>query len=89
MPHLPIIEPEHATGELAAVYERMKQRKMNPAYRPSHGGVPAIVRAHSLDPVLMPKVFAVSSLVNGGGPLTWPQREMVATATSVLNQCFY
>jgi hypothetical protein len=89
MPHLPIIEPDQATGDLAAVYERMKMRKMNPAYTPSHGGVPGIVRAHSLDAGLMPKVFGLSSIVNGGGPLTWPQREMVATATSVLNQCFY
>lgn len=89
MTHLPIIEPEHATGDLAAVYERMRARKMNPAYKPSHGGVPGIVRAHSLDAGLMPKVFAVSSIVNGSGPLTWSQREMVATATSVLNQCFY
>ncbi len=89
MPHLQIVDPENATGELAEVYERMKARKINPAYRPAHGGVPGIIRAHSLDPALMPRVFAVSGLVNGSGPMTWPQRETIAMATSILNQCFY
>ena len=89
MPHLRIIEPDAATGALAEVYQRMRARKMNPAYRPAHGGVPGIIRAHSLDPDLMVRVFALSGLVNGAGPMTWPQRELVAATTSVLNQCFY
>jgi hypothetical protein len=89
VPHLTIVEPEHATGELAEVYARMRARKMNPAYTPSHGGVPGIIRAHSLDPALMPRVFAVSGVINGQGPLPWHDRELVAAATSILNQCFY
>ncbi len=89
MPHLRIIDPADATGDLAAVYERMRGRKMQPVYQPSHGGLPGIIRAHSLDAALMPRVFATSGTVNGAGPLSWAHRELVAAATSRLNQCFY
>jgi hypothetical protein len=89
MSHLRIIEPGDATGDLAAVYERMKSRPMPPVYKPSHGGVPGIIRAHSLDAGLVPKVFGFSSGVNQGGPLAWPERELIAATTSRLNQCFY
>ena len=89
MPHLRIIEPAQASGVLAEVYRRMQGRPMPPVYRPAHGGVPGIIRAHSLDAALMPLVFAFSSGVNQAGPLTWPQRELIAAITSRLNQCFY
>ena len=89
MPHLRIIEPEDAIGPLAEVYSRMAGRPMPPAYRPIHGGLAGIIRAHSLDAALMPRVFAFSGGVNQSGPLAWPQRELIAAATSRLNQCFY
>jgi hypothetical protein len=89
MSHLRIIEPSEASGALAEVYDRMKGRSMPPVYRPTHGGVPGIIRAHSLDAGVMQRVFAFSSGVNQGGPLTWPQRELIAAITSRLNQCFY
>lgn len=89
MPHLTIIDPADATGELAAVYEKMKGRKMQPVYQPAHGGLPGIIRAHSLDVGLMTRVFATSGAVNGQGPLSWPHRELIASTTSRLNQCFY
>ena len=89
MPHLTIIEPADATGPLAAVYEKIKERKMPPIYKPSHGGPPGIIRAHSLDAALIPRVFGFSSGVNQAGPLSWPQRELIAALTSRLNQCFY
>jgi hypothetical protein len=89
MAHLRIIDPADATGALAQVYERMKARPSPPVYRPAHGGVAGIIRAHSLDAGLMPVVFGFSSGVNQAGPLTWPQRELVAVTTSRLNQCFY
>ena len=89
MPHLAIIEPSDATGALAEIYQKMRARKMPPVYQPSHGGVPGIIRAHSLDAGLMPRVFGFSSGVNQAGPLTWPQRELIAATTSRLNQCFY
>jgi hypothetical protein len=87
--HLRIIEPTDATGALAEVYERMRSRPMPAVYKPAHGGVPGIVRAHSLDPALMPRVFGFSSGVNQGGPLAWAERELIAATTSILNQCFY
>jgi hypothetical protein len=89
MSHLTIIDPAHATGELAAIYDRMAARKMQPVYQPAHGGLPGIVRAHSLDSGLMGRVFATSSAVNGQGPLSWASRELIAATTSRLNQCFY
>lgn len=89
MASLQMIDPAHATGPLAEAFDRMRSRKMNPAYQTLHGGLPGIVRAHSLDAQLMGKVFALSGLVNGAGPMSWPHRELVAATTSVLNQCFY
>lgn len=89
MPHLTIIEPHEASGLLAEAYAVMSARPMPPVYRPSHGGLAGIIRAHSLDPELMPAVFAFSGGVNRSGPLSWPHRELVAAATSRLNQCFY
>jgi hypothetical protein len=89
MPHLRIIDPADATGALADVYARMTGRPMPAVYRPSHGGVPGIIRAHSLDAGLIPRAFGFSAGVNQAGPLTWAQREMVASITSRLNQCFY
>jgi hypothetical protein len=89
MPHLRLIEPEQASGRLREIYERMQARPLPPAYRPHHGGLAGIIRAHSLDPELMLRVFSLSANVNGQGPLSWPQREFVNTLTSRLNQCFY
>jgi hypothetical protein len=89
MSHLRIIEPSEASGALAEVYERMKGRPAPPVYRPAHGGLAGIIRAHSLDAGLMPRVFAFSGGVNQSGPMTWPQRELIAAVTSRLNQCFY
>lgn len=78
-----------ATGELRDVYDRMRERPMPPAYRPSHGGVPGIVEAHGLDPALIAKVFGASTTLNGAGPLSWTERELVNALTSRLNQCLY
>lgn len=80
---------EAATGALREIFERMRQRPLPPVYRPPHGGVPGIVAMHSLDPDLIPKVFATSTTLNGAGPLAWPERELVNATTSRLNQCFY
>lgn len=80
---------EASTGELRAVYDRMLARPLPPAYRPQHGGAPGIIQAHSLDPALIPRVFATSTTLNGAGPLAWPERELVNAMTSRLNQCLY
>ncbi len=87
--HLPIVEPADATGPLAEVYARMRERPAPPVYRPAHGGLAGIIRAHSLDAALMARVFGFSAGVNQAGPLPWSDRELVAAVTSRLNQCFY
>ena len=90
MPHLRIIDPTEATGALAELYDRMRSRPAPEIYRPAHGGIAGIIRAHSLDAALMPCAFGFSGCVNQApGPLTWPERELIATVTSRLNQCFY
>jgi len=86
---LPIIGYHESTGELREVYDRMRARPLPPTYRPSHGGVPGIIEAHSLDPMLIGKVFGTSTTLNGAGPLSWPERELVNALTSRLNQCLY
>ena len=86
---LPYFGYAESTGELREIYDRMRERPLPPVYRPSHGGAPGIITAHSLDPQLIPKVFGTSSTLNGAGPLSWPERELINTITSRLNQCFY
>jgi hypothetical protein len=89
MTHVRVISYAESSGSLRQVYDRMRERPLPVAYRPAHGGAPGIVQAHSLDPALMPLVFSFSTQVNGHGPLTWPQRELVNAVTSRLNQCLY
>lgn len=86
---LAIIGYEASRGELRGIYDKMRERPLPPVYRPSHGGAPGIITAHSLDPALIPRVFSTSSTLNGAGPLSWPERELVNATTSRLNQCFY
>jgi hypothetical protein len=86
---LPVVDFAAATGTLRGIYERMRERPLPEVYRPSHGGVPGIVAAHSLDPELIPTVFGCSTTLNGAGPLSWDERELVNALTSRLNQCLY
>ena len=86
---LAIIADDRATGALREIYDKMRERPLPKVYRPPHGGAPGIITAHSLDPLLIPRVFGCSSTLNGAGPLTWPERELVNAITSRLNQCFY
>jgi hypothetical protein len=77
-----------ATGALAEAYEAMDARPMPPPYRPSHGDMAGIIRAHSLDPELMRRTFGVSAALAGTG-LAWAERELLASVTSRTNECFY
>ena len=86
---LAIIGYDASRGQLRETYDKMRERPLPPVYRPLHGGAPGIITAHSLDPALIPRVFATSSSLNGAGPLAWPERELVNATTSRLNQCFY
>jgi len=83
------IDAHEATGPLAAVYARMRERPMPKAYLPPHGGTPGIIRAHSLDPKLIELVFGGMSASLATDTLPWPLRELVNTATSRINQCLY
>jgi hypothetical protein len=86
---LSLIAKTDATGALRDVYEELGKRPLPAVYRPSHGGAPGILRAHSLDPDAMRRVFRFSGNLNGAGPLSWKERELVNSTTSRLNQCFY
>lgn len=86
---LTIIGHAASTGALRETYETMLARPLPPVYRPAHGGAAGIISAHSLDAALIPRVFGCSSTLNGAGPLTWSERELVNATTSRLNQCFY
>jgi alkylhydroperoxidase family enzyme len=79
---------EQATGALADAYAAMDNRPMPPVYRPSHGDAPGIIRAHSLDPELLRRTFSVSGAL-ATTQLPWADRELLASATSRTNQCFY
>lgn len=89
MAHLPVTWFKDATGELRETYAQMMARPLPSVYRPAHGDAPGIIRAHSLDAGAMRHAFRFSGSVNGAGPLTWPERELVNTTTSQLNQCLY
>lgn len=89
MPHLSITDARDATGELKEAYAELAARPLPEVYRPKHGDAPGIIRAHSLDPRGMLRVFRTSGVLNRGGPLSWPQRELVNSSVSRLNQCFY
>ncbi len=77
-----------ATGALAEAYAAMDDRPMQPVYVPSHGDAAGIIRAHSLDPELLRRTFAVSGAL-ATTALPWPDRELLASVTSRTNQCFY
>jgi alkylhydroperoxidase family enzyme len=77
-----------ADAPLAAAYAAMDNRPMPPVYRPPHDDAPGIIRAHSLDPELLRRTFAVSGAL-AQSPLPWADRELLASVTSRTNQCFY
>ena len=83
------IDEHEATGELAMIYSRLRERPMPSVYRAPHGGAPGIVLAHSLDPTLMALTFGGMSASNASDTLSWPLRELINTSTSLANQCFY
>jgi hypothetical protein len=78
---LSVCEYADSSGVLREVYDAMREQPLPQVYRPAHDGVPGIIAAHSLDPQLLRRVFAASKTLNGAGPLTWPERELVNTIT--------
>jgi hypothetical protein len=77
-----------AVGELAETYATMAARPIPEVYRPPHDDAPGIIRAHSLDPELMRRTFAISGSLHRTA-LGWADRELISSVTSRTNECFY
>jgi hypothetical protein len=90
MAWIQLIGRRDADSALGMIYDRMAARAMPAVYQPPHGDAPGIIRAHSLDPSLMPLVFGgMSASLAAGDTLAWEQRELINASTSRLNQCLY
>ncbi|MGI8667477.1 MAG: hypothetical protein ACR2N4_15860 [Jatrophihabitans sp.] len=88
MAYLRLIDTHEADGDLLAAYQAMAARPMPSVYQPEHGGAPGIIRAHSLDPELLRRTFAVSGSLSND-LLAWQSRELINAVTSRENECFY
>jgi alkylhydroperoxidase family enzyme len=88
MAYLPMIGRQEADGDLLDAYRAMAARPMPAAYVPPHGDAPGIIRAHSLDPELLRRTFAVSGSLSND-TLPWRSRELINSVTSRENECFY
>lgn len=84
MPHLPWIEDDAATGELAELYAGWKKAN------PHRDRMPDILKCFSLRPEFLRAVMDFSYRVHfADGYLTRRTKEMIATYVSGLNQCPY
>jgi alkylhydroperoxidase family enzyme len=88
MAYVRMIGKQEADGDLLAAYLAMAARPMPRVYVPDHGDAPGIIRAHSLDPELLRRAFAVSGSLSND-VLPWRSRELVNSVTSRENECFY
>ena len=88
MAYLRVIGKAEASGDLLAAYQAMADRPMPSVYQPAHGDAPGIIRAHSLDPELMQRAFAVSGALSND-LLPWQSRELINSVTARENECFY
>jgi alkylhydroperoxidase family enzyme len=88
MAWLGTIPRREATGVLAETYATLAARPIPDAYRPPHDDAPGIIRAHSLDPELMRRTFAMSGSLHRS-TLDWADRELISSVTSRTNECFY
>jgi alkylhydroperoxidase family enzyme len=88
MAWLTTVPRAEAEGALADAYAAMDARPMPAVYRAPHGEAAGIIRAHSLDPELLRRTFAVSGAL-ATTALPWADRELLASVTSRTNQCFY
>jgi alkylhydroperoxidase family enzyme len=88
MAWLGTISRREAAGDLAETYAAMAARPVPEVYVPPHDDAPGIIRAHSLDPELMRRAFAISGALHRTA-LDWAERELLSSVTSRTNQCFY
>jgi len=76
-----VVAPAEAAGELAQLYDRMKERT---------GAVDNILTIHSLAPPSLRAHYELYKVVMfGPSELSRAQREMVAVVVSVSNHCHY
>ena len=79
---------EGMTPALMAAYQASGQ-DLPECYRGGDDAA-AIVKSHSMDPEALRTAFGAGMhLLAGPGPLTRPERELVATVVSAANRCFY
>ena len=76
------IDEGDAEGEVANAYEQAGDSKT--------GKVDHIMKIHSLNPqTILDHDNLYRTLMYGRSPLKRPQREMIATVVSALNECHY
>lgn len=76
-----VIPPQEADGELAALYQKVRE---------PDGSVDNILSIHSLNPESLRTHFELyKACMYGRSELTRAQREMVAVVVSVTNHCHY
>ncbi len=76
-----MVEPEEATGELKAEYDKAIRRA---------GKVFTILKVQSLNPAtLRASVGLYLATMHGSSGLSRIEREMLATVVSRVNRCFY
>ena len=81
MPHIKVIEPEQAEGELKKIYEGLIQ---------SRGKVAEVHKIQSLNPkTITTHMDLYMSVMFGQSPIKRVHREMMAVVVSVANQCQY
>ena len=81
MAYIRYTSPADASPELAALHDRYSDRQ---------GKLDNILRVHSLNPPSMEHHYDLyRHLMAGPSPLSRVQREMIAVAVSVENDCFY
>lgn len=81
MAHIRLIDPDDASGELAAEYDAAVERA---------GKVWNIVRSMSLNPLVLNRSIELyKAIMFGPSPLSRQERELLATVVSATNECFY
>jgi uncharacterized peroxidase-related enzyme len=81
MAHLDLVDPDDATGPLAAEYDAAVQRA---------GKVYNIVRSMSLRPAVLKRSMEMyKAIMFGPSSLTRQERELLATVVSATNECHY
>ncbi|MDQ3210121.1 MAG: carboxymuconolactone decarboxylase family protein [Actinomycetota bacterium] len=77
-----VIHEDEAEGELADLYDKERV--------PQTGQVDSILKIHSLHPqTLRDHAQLYRTLMYGKNGLTRPEREMIGTVVSTVNQCHY